>query len=120
MQQANARLSREIAERRRAEEETLESNRQLAAPALGQLRASQEQVIQRERMHALGRMANGIAHDFNNTLAPILGFSELLVMKPALADDRAKLHSYLEMILNGAKDAAKVVSRLREFYRLSR
>jgi signal transduction histidine kinase len=116
MQQANARLSREIAERRRAEEETLESNRQLAA-ALGQLRTSQEQVIQRERMHALGRMANGIAHDFNNTLAPILGFSELLLIKPELADDRAKLHSYLDMIHNGAKDAAKVVSRLREFYR---
>src|SRR5687767_5331101 len=82
LQQANARLQREIAERKRAEEETLESNRQLST-ALGQIRASQDQIIQRERMHALGRMANGIAHDFNNTLAPILGFSELLLMKPA-------------------------------------
>lgn len=116
LQQANARLQREIAERKRAEEETLESNRQLSA-ALGQIRASQDQIIQRERMHALGRMANGIAHDFNNTLAPILGFSELLLMKPALLSDPAKLHSYLEMIHSGAKDAANVVSRLREFYR---
>lgn len=116
LQQANARLLREIGERRRAEEETLELNRQLAA-ALSQVRASQEQVIQRERMHALGRMANGIAHDFNNTLAPILGFSELLLIKPALLADRKKLQSYLEMIHSGAKDAAKVVSRLREFYR---
>ena len=116
MQQANSRLQREIAERPRAEEETIESNRQLAH-ALGQLRASQEQIIQRERMHALGRMANGIAHDFNNTLAPILGFSELLLMKPEMRSDPAKLRSYLERIHNGAKDAAKVVSRLREFYR---
>ena len=116
LQQANARLQREIAERKRAEEETLESNRQLSA-ALGQIRASQDQIIQRERMHALGRMANGIAHDFNNTLAPILGFSELLLMKPALLADPAKLQSYLEMIHSGAKDAASVVSRLREFYR---
>ena len=116
MQQANSRLQREIAERQRAEEETIESNRQLAH-ALGQLRASQEQIIQRERMHALGRMANGIAHDFNNTLAPILGFSELLLMKPEMRSDPAKLRSYLERIHNGAKDAAKVVSRLREFYR---
>ena len=116
MQQANSRLQREIAERQRAEEETIESNRQLAH-ALGQLRASQEQIIQRERMHALGRMANGIAHDFNNTLAPILGFSELLLMKPEMRSDPVTLRSYLERIHNGAKDAAKVVSRLREFYR---
>jgi CheY-like chemotaxis protein len=68
-------------------------------------------------MHALGRMANGIAHDFNNTLAPIVGFSELLNMKPEIAEDAAKRRTYLAMIGNAAKDAARVVSRLREFYR---
>jgi signal transduction histidine kinase len=116
LQAANARLQREIAERRRAEEDTLESNRQLST-ALGQLRASQDAVIQRERMHALGRMANGIAHDLNNTLAPIVGFSELLLMKPEIGEDSAKRRNYLTMINNAAKDAAKVVRRLREFYR---
>ncbi len=116
LQQANARLQKEIAERRRAEEETLDSNRQLAA-ALGQLRATQHQVIQRERMHALGRMANGIAHDFNNALAPILGFSELLLMKPESMADPEKVKSYVEMINMAARDSAKVVSQLREFYR---
>jgi FixJ family two-component response regulator len=90
LQQANVRLQKEIAERKRAEEETLESNRQLAT-ALGQLRDTQQQIIQRERMHALGRMANGIAHDFNNTLAPILGFSELVLMKPEISNDAGKL-----------------------------
>lgn len=114
LQDINARLEREIAERKRAEEETVESNRQLSA-ALGQIRATQNQVIVRERMHALGRMANGIAHDFNNTLSPILGFSELLLMKPD--SDPAKQRHYLEAIFNGARDAAQVVSRLREFYR---
>ncbi len=116
LQQANARLQREIGERKRAEEETLESNRQLGA-ALGQLRDTQQQIIQRERMHALGRMANGIAHDFNNALAPILGFSELLLMKPELRRDDGKLKNYLEMIHNASQESAKVVSRLREFYR---
>jgi signal transduction histidine kinase len=116
LQQANVRLQKEIAERKRAEEETLESNRQLAT-ALGQLRETQQQIIQRERMHALGRMANGIAHDFNNTLAPILGFSELVLMKPEISSDASKLKHYLEMIHDAAKESAKVVSRLREFYR---
>ena len=116
LQQSNARLQKEIAERKRAEEETLESNRQLAT-ALGQLRATQQQIIQRERMHALGRMSNGIAHDFNNALAPILGFSELLLMKPETMADPVKLRRYIEMIHTAAKDSAQVVSRLREFYR---
>jgi C4-dicarboxylate-specific signal transduction histidine kinase len=93
LQQAKARLQKEIADRRRAEEETLESNRQLAA-ALGQLRSAQHEIIQRERMHALGRMANGIAHDFNNTLAPILGFSELLLAKPETLAEPAKVRGY--------------------------
>jgi DNA-binding NtrC family response regulator len=43
LQESNARLQKEIAERRRAEEETLESNRQLAA-ALGQLRSTQSRL----------------------------------------------------------------------------
>jgi len=114
--QSNSQLQQEISERRRAEEALLESNRQLSA-ALGQLRATQHEIIQRERMHALGRMANGIAHDFNNALAPILGFSELLLMKPEALQDLHKVRNYLELIHNAAKDSAKVVSRLREFYR---
>jgi signal transduction histidine kinase len=112
----NERLQHEIADRKRAEEATLESNRQLAS-AMSKLKAAQEEVIQRERMLALGRMANGIAHDFNNTLAPILGFSELLVMKPELLKETAKVRTYLEMIHTAANDSARVVSRLREFYR---
>src|SRR3954447_9684361 len=112
----NERLQLEIAERKKAEEAVLQSNRQLAT-ALGRLKEAQEEVIQRERMLALGRMANGIAHDFNNTLAPIVGFSELLVMKPELLEDTEKARNYLEMIHTAAKDSARVVSRLREFYR---
>ena len=116
LQQANARLQQEVAERRKAEEAVIESNGQLAA-ALARLKTTQEEVIQRERMHALGRMANGIAHDFNNALAPILGFSELLLMKPETLQDTMRARGYLEMIHNAAKDSAVVVSRLREFYR---
>ncbi len=113
---ANAKLQNEIAERRKAEATALESNRQLSA-ALGHLQATQQEIIQRERMHALGRMANGIAHDFNNALAPILGFSELLLLKPDTLTDPKKVRNYVEMIHSAAKDSAKVVSRLREFYR---
>ena len=116
LMQTNSKLQQEIAERARAEEALLESNKQLST-ALGQLEATQHEIIQRERMHALGRMANGIAHDFNNALAPILGFSELLVMKPETVEDTQKVRKYVEIIHTAAKESAKVVSRLKEFYR---
>jgi signal transduction histidine kinase len=113
---AKERLEREVSERVRAEEALRESNCQLSE-ALGKLRETQEHIIQRERLHALGRMASGIAHDFNNALAPILGFSELLLLRPEIHEDRETVRSYLEMIHTAAQDSAKVVARLREFYR---
>jgi CheY-like chemotaxis protein len=62
-------------------------------------------------------MAHGMAHDFNNALAPILGFTELLLMKPELLADAEKVRGYLEMILAAAKESERVTSRLREFSR---
>jgi nitrogen-specific signal transduction histidine kinase len=62
-------------------------------------------------------MASGIAHDFNNALATILGFSELLITRPADLEDKEKVLAYLQIINTGAKDATRVVARLREFYR---
>jgi signal transduction histidine kinase len=116
LRETNERLQVEVDQRRRVEEALRESNRQLAE-AISKLRETQQHIIQRERLHALGRMASGIAHDFNNKLAPILGFSELLLLKRELLGDHAKVAGYLEMIHQSAKDSAKVVNRLRDFYR---
>jgi len=116
LRETNSHLQDEVEQRRKAEEALRDSNRQLA-DALAKLRETQQHIIQRERLHALGRMASGIAHDFNNKLAPILGFSELLLLKPEILDDRDKVNEYLGMIHQAAKESAKVVGRLREFYR---
>jgi signal transduction histidine kinase len=83
--------------------------------ALAQLKEAQNRMVQQERLHALGRMASGIAHDFNNALAPIVGFSELL-LKPSPTIQK-KSREYLELIHTAATDGAEVVRRLREFYR---
>ncbi len=102
--------------RRQAEEELRATNAELEK-ALRELRATQQQVIQQERLSAIGQMASGIAHDFNNTLTPILGFSDLLLEKPGLLEDKVQARRFLQLLRTSAKDAASVVSRLREFYR---
>lgn len=106
----------DLSERKRAEASLRESHAQLEA-AMTELKTTQQQMVQQERLRALGQMASGIAHDFNNTLSPIMGFSELLLIAPQMAADPAQLKEYLQTINMAAKDAAKVVSRLRDFYR---
>ena len=116
VEKIEARSAENFTRRKQAEQDLRETNRELEK-ALAELKATQQQVIQQERLSAIGQMASGIAHDFNNTLMPILGFSELLLESPKLLDNRAETRRCLEMLRTAAKDAASVVSRLREFYR---
>jgi nitrogen-specific signal transduction histidine kinase len=97
--------------------ETLRAVNAELEKALADLKATQQQIIQQERLRALGEMASGIAHDFNNALMPVLGFAELLLISPAILDDKKKTAEYIEFIRTAAKDAASIVARLREFYR---
>ena len=61
----------DLAERKRAETSLRESNTRLEQALTG-LQTAQQQMVQQERLRALGQMASGIAHDFNNTLSPIM------------------------------------------------
>lgn len=84
---------------------------------LDELHKSQQQIIQRERLAALGTMAGGIAHDFNNALSVIMGFGEILLHDVEHGLTKEKATPSLVTILTAAEDAAKIVRRLREFYR---
>ena len=101
---------------RRSAAAVLEINERLRR-ALDDLRAAQERTVQQERLRALGEMASGVAHDLNNALAPVVGFTELLLAVPGALADTARARQQLRLVEAGAKDAVEVVRRLREFYR---
>ena len=98
-------------------EELVEQRTHELQEALERVEKAQDQLIQHERMSALGQMASGIAHDFNNVLMPIRGFSELLLSDPKALDDRDEAIHMLEMIKSASDDATHIVRRLREIYR---
>jgi len=83
-----------------------------------ELTKAQQELISRERMHAMGEMASGIAHDFNNSLTPILGFTDVLIEGHTAGDYPIdKTLRFLQLIYKSAKDAAVVVKRLYQFYK---
>ncbi len=76
----------------------------------------QRQLLQAQKMEAIGTLAGGIAHDFNNLLQAILGYTEILLMKEDLdAPDRKRL----EVIRRAAGDGAELVSRILAFSKKS-
>jgi len=104
----------DITARHRSEAALQQSHRMLE-DTLKQLKTTQQQMLQQERLRAMGQMASGIAHDFNNSLSPIVGFAELLMKNPNLPSETTQ--SYAQLINTAALDAASVIRRLRELYR---
>jgi len=74
----------------------------------------QEQLVQAQRMEAVGRLAGGVAHDFNNMLAVINGYSELLLMGP---DTPKSLLGPVEEIRKAGERAASLTRQLLAFSR---
>jgi PAS domain S-box-containing protein len=92
-------ILRDVTERRRSEEA---------------LRQRDAQLVQAQKMEAMGRLASGVAHDFNNALAVIQGYTEEMII--ALGDQH-ECQADLREVLKACGSAASLTRQLLMFSR---
>jgi len=93
--------------------ENLRGSRAELQQTVHTLQATQAQLIQSEKLSAVGQFVSGVAHELNNPLAAVIGFSELL----ALTNEDQALKPHLEMIVKSAQRCHKIVQNLLSFAR---
>jgi signal transduction histidine kinase/ActR/RegA family two-component response regulator len=77
-----------------------------------ELQATQEQLIQQEKIKSIQILAGGIAHDFNNILTAVLGNIDLIKISGLLDEEN---QGYIEDTLNALKNARNLTSQLLSF-----
>jgi PAS domain S-box-containing protein len=77
-------------------------------------RVLEAQLLQAQKMEAVGLLAGGIAHDFNNILTAIIGYSTFLQMKMKEGDS---LKHHADQIIAAAQRAARLTQSLLTFSR---
>ena len=74
----------------------------------------EKQLIQSQKMEAIGTLAAGIAHDFNNILSAVIGYSEIALMD---IPKESSNHDHLNQILSAGMRAKKLVNQILTFSR---
>lgn len=74
----------------------------------------EQQLIQAQKMEALGRLAGGVAHDFNNLLTVIIGYGNMLIQS---SDHDKQLSLHANRILDAANKAADLTRSMLVFSR---
>ena len=113
LRQLNQELETEIAGRMQAEQSLRESNRHLEE-TLVELKATQKQVVRKERLAAVGQLAAGIAHEFNNILASISLYTAMSLRMSTLSP---RIRERLQIIAEQTQHAGDLVQQMLDFGR---
>ncbi len=77
-------------------------------------RKLEEQLLQSQKLEAIGTLAGGVAHDFNNILSAIVGYAQLALM---MLNDADPIKHNLEQILEASNRATVLTQSLLSFSR---
>ncbi|TDI14133.1 MAG: PAS domain S-box protein [Acidobacteria bacterium] len=92
--------------------EIVQSNERLQQ-SVGELQTMQQQLIQAEKLSALGELISGVAHELNNPLTGVMGYSQLLLGE----DCSDKIKRSLGKVHSEAIRCQKIVQNLLQFAR---
>ena len=95
-----AKITRDFTEKKLAEDE---------------LKQTQEQLAQSQKLQALGELTGGVAHDFNNLMTVVAGASDFLLKNPDLPIEKQR--RYLEAISDTTLRATSLTNHLLAFGR---
>ncbi len=98
---------------RRKEDGTIEGHRGIIRDVTVQ-RSLEMQLLQAQKMEAVGTLAGGIAHDFNNLLQVVLGYSEFMLQSKKEGEPE---YDGLQKIYQAGKRGADLVGSLLTFSR---
>jgi signal transduction histidine kinase len=84
---------------------------------ISEQRSLESQLIQAQKMDAIGKLTGGIAHDFNNLLAAVIGGLSLIERRANLADEQQRI---LGMTKRAAEQGSELVRQLLAFARRQR
>ena len=77
-------------------------------------RRTESQLMQAQKMEAVGRLAGGIAHDFNNVLSAVVGYASLVKKHVA---EGSQPHFYTSQVLQAAQRATALTRQILAFSR---
>jgi PAS domain S-box-containing protein len=105
-------VTRDLSDRREAEEALRESERKLRRQA----EELEQQLIASGRLVSLGEITASMAHEFNNPLGIVMGFAQDLMSELDAANPH---HRYLQIINEETKRCQKIIQELLQFSRPS-
>ena len=103
LKEMNRTLERRVEDRTKALQEEMDQRKEI-----------EEQLLQAQKMEAIGRLSGGVAHDFNNILTAIIGYSDLLLIRASKGKTNWE---YVRQIKKAAERAASLTQQLLAFSR---